>query len=184
MGFLLFHRCLWHSQQLPKLLRNQIFLTWLYQSAISLACKVFKSDNSDDILTSVGSTSSWSCPETYHQTSHYMFWMNDFAALFTDESKRRNFLVRLWVTITTSQLFSQHSYLALSRCPFLLNIVALTGNICHVWHTFQVGKNYLFEKLHRFFCVRPMIFCKHWRKGRGNKFAGSAISLWCRWPRK
>ena len=60
------------------------FVTWFYQLTI-LACMGFKSNNLDDILTSVGSFPFWSCVNTWSANhSLYLFSMNDFVVLFTD----------------------------------------------------------------------------------------------------
>ena len=150
----------------PLIIISFYFVTLWYQSTIHLACKCFKSDNFDDILTSVGSVPFWSYADTWlANQSLYLFWMNAFAVLLTDKSKDWNSFVRLWGTITTSQLFSPHSSLKASLFW------------CHARYL-SSRENYLFEKLHRFLCVRPMIFCKHYRKGgRKRKFWESSFGF-------
>ena len=101
------------------------FITWLYQSTIHLACMGFKSDNLDDILTSVGYFPFWSSVNTWSANqSLYLFWMNDFAALYTDKSNSWNLLVRLWGTIT---VFSSTQLL------YLIGQKYLGLNFCHPW---------------------------------------------------
>ena len=99
------------------------FITWLYHSKIHVACMDFNSDNLDHILTSVGSFPFLSCVNTWSANqSLYLFWMNAFAAFFTDKSNGRN--LRLWGTITTSQLFSAHSFFNVSlSCPLKVSTI-------------------------------------------------------------
>ena len=94
----------------------------------------------------------WSCVDIWSACQLlYLFWMNDIAALFTDKSKGWNLLVRLWDTITISQLFSPYSSLKVSLSS-PLNVSILIKECCYdgeCW-IFQVAKNYLFKKFHRF----------------------------------
>ena len=161
--------CILHNFRIPAELNPLTiiffsFITWLYQSTIHLAGMGFKSDNLDDILTSVGSfafirscVNSWSANQ-----SLYLLWMNDFAALFTDKSSVWNLLVRLWGTITTWQLFSTLSFFNVSlSCPLKVSIIIKAYCSKSI---FQVRRNYFFKKFNRFLCVWPMIFCERYRK--------------------
>ena len=61
------------------------FITWLNRLTIHLACMGFKSDNLDDIQTSVGSFPFWSCVNIWSANqSLYLFWMNDFTTVQTN----------------------------------------------------------------------------------------------------
>ena len=104
-----FHRYPQHSAQLPAELNpltiiSFSFITWLYQSTIHLACMGFKSDNLDDILTSVGSFSFWSCVDTWpdQQTSHYTYfeWMISPPSLLTNPM--------VWTYQWDSEVLSRH----------------------------------------------------------------------------
>ena len=116
----------WYTCRIEPSDYHLIFLiTWLYQSAIHLACMALKSGNLDDILTSVGSFPFWSSINTWSANqSLYLFWMNDLTGFFTDKSNGWNLLVRLWGTITSSQLFSAHSFFNVSlSCPLKVSII-------------------------------------------------------------
>ena len=98
---------------------NYAFITWLYQSTIHLACMGFKSNNLDDILTLVGSFPFWSCIITWSANqSLYLFWMNDFAALFTDKSNGWNLLVRLLGTPRHHSYFQHTASSCIIVLPF------------------------------------------------------------------
>ena len=107
----------------------------------------------------------WSCADIWSACQLlYLFWMNDIAALFTDKSKGWNLLVRLWDTITISQLFSPYSSLKVSLSS-PLNVSILIKECCYdggCW-IFQVAKNNLFKKFQ--ICVSPMISYKSYQKG-------------------
>lgn len=127
------------------------------------------------IITLVGSFAIWSCVDTWsgNQLLH-LFWMDDFAALLTDKSKGWNLLVRLWVAITTLQLFSPQNSLKISLCcPLKVPIIIkeyLTRNLCHVWN-FLKREKLSFWKTPQI-PLRAMTFCERCQK-RGKK-----IKLW------
>ena len=99
----------------------------------------FKSNNLDDILTSVGYFPFWSYVNTWSANqSLYLFWMNDFIVLFTNKSNGQDLLVRLRGTTTTSQLFSAHSFFnVLLPCPWKVSMIIKTccskSNFYFVW---------------------------------------------------
>ena len=112
--------------------------------------------------------------DTWSANLSYLCWLNDFAVLFTEKSKSWNLLVSLRDTISRHHSCFHHTilsmchYLTLWRCPLLLKNTILTSkknNYSVLFDIFQVGNNYLFEKFHIFYCVRPMILCECYRKG-------------------
>ena len=138
----------------------------------SIQC--FKSDSFDMILISVGLFPLFSCIGTWLENqSLYRFWRkHSFSALFTLISNGRNFLVRLWGTITTSQLFSGHSSLRI-LLPWPLNMsIIITQLLLYRISLFFFGhvkawKNNLFKEFDGFLGVWAMVFCKADRKWTG-----------------
>ena len=90
-----------------------------------------------------------------------------FAASFTLISRGWNLLVKLWGTMTTSQLFSKQSSLNLSF-SWPLKVSMITRAFSYSGYPFsrencynhlEIWKDNLLEKFNWFFGVWPVIFC-------------------------
>ena len=116
----------------PLIIRSLRLYRYLYISKIHLACNVLTWDKFNETSTSAVSFTSLSCLVTC-SVCHMLYFslMKLFAGLLKVISSGCHLLVRLWGTMTRTQLFSRHSLATSSlSCPLIVSII--TRLICSI----------------------------------------------------